>query len=341
MACFLGFFLWVDKIMSAFVNVLMCTYNGEKYIRQQLDSILDQSYEDFCIYVRDDGSTDKTTDIVRDYENMYKGKVVLIDAPKHLGYPDCFWDILERCPKADYYAFSDQDDVWHKDKLVRAVATLNVKQGSHGEHDRANATKIPLLYIHDYDNCDGELNLISHHRLGSTSVLTDMSILFYTYASGFCMVIDNTMRDMLLSLKLIGKAMYHDELCIWLAHFHGEVFYDDSVLTKYRRHEDTVTEYGNGTLTLISNWLRREIFGPEFGYKCSRIRRFLKLENELNQHIGISSCMGEDVKKKWLLLSGGKGAFARYFMRLFYMHRLRPSIGGEIALRLMFLINRR
>ncbi len=326
------------------VNVLMCTYNGEKYIRQQLDSILDQSYRSFCIYVRDDGSTDRTVDIIRDYEEDYPGKVVLVNSPGHLGYPDCFWDILIRCPKADYYAFSDQDDVWHEDKIERAVSMLESDRGRGLNEGQA----CPHLYVHDYDNCDGDLNLISHHELGSTAVLTDMSILFYTYASGFCMVIDNAMRDLLLSMNLIGKAMYHDELCIWLAHFHGEVVYDDSVLTKYRRHENTVTEYGNGTLTLISNWLRREIMGPEFGDKCARIRRFLKMEKKLqrsdkrsladNDH---KSGMSAGLMRDWFLLAGGRRSVSRYFRRLFYPHRLRPSLGGEAALRLMFLFGQR
>ena len=313
----------------------MCTYNGEKYIRQQLDSILGQSYEDFCIYVRDDGSTDKTVDTVRKYEADHPGKVVLVDSPKHLGYPDCFWDILDRCPKADYYAFSDQDDVWHEDKLSRAVAMLEQKADSKAQQSK-DKKSLPLLYIHDYDNCDADLNLISHHRLGSTSVFTDMSILFYTYASGFCMVIDNAMRDMLLSMNLIGKAMYHDELCIWLSHFHGEIVYDDNVLTKYRRHEATVTEYGNGTMTLISNWLRREIFGPEFSHKCARIRTFLRIEKGMGDN-----SIGKDIRKRWILLSGNRINPGRYFKRLLYPHRLRPSFGGEAALRLMFLMNRR
>jgi glycosyltransferase involved in cell wall biosynthesis len=313
----------------------MCTYNGEKYIKQQLDSILNQSHKDFCIYIRDDGSTDATIDIVRDYEKSNPGKVMLVDSPKHLGYPDCFWDILDRCPKADFYAFSDQDDVWHEDKLARAVESLQ----------KENVTARPLLYIHDYDNCNGNLDLISHHVLGSTAILDDYSVLFYTYASGFCMVIDNTMRDLLLSMNLIDKAMYHDELCIWLAHFHGDILYDDSVLTKYRRHESTVTEYGNGVMTLISNWLRREIFGPEFGYKCKRIRTFIKLEKKLmdDGRAGLdrTPSMSKRVMRDWYLLSGGKRNLYRYFARLFYPMRLRPSVGGEVALRLMFLMNRK
>ncbi|WP_156036136.1 glycosyltransferase [Butyrivibrio sp. AE3004] len=319
------------------VNVLMCTYNGEKYLGAQLDSIINQSYKDLVIYVRDDGSTDNTAEIIRGYEKEYPGKVVFVKTEEHLGYPDCFWDILKKCPTADYYAFSDQDDVWETNKIERAVEYMACKGRSLS------------LYIHDYDNCNGNLELISHHAIGDISLLTDRSILFYTYASGFCMVIDNNMRDMLNSLSLIGKAMYHDEICIWLAHFYGKTLYDDATLTKYRRHESTVTEYGNGIIKLISNWLRREILGREFGDKCKRIKHFLAIKDDVEKYIAAGKYRFDtsDIKKfpvktyrEWSLLSGNNDRLGGYLKRLFYPHRLRPTIGGELALRILFLLNR-
>ncbi len=328
------------------VNILMCIYNGERFLREQIDSIMGQTYKDFCLFIRDDGSSDSTVKIALEYAAKYPGKVVLMDSPEHLGYPDCFWDILKRCPRADLYAFSDQDDVWDDRKLERAVRAFSEDQGEREiepESDHVGSAMgqkkaLPVLFIHDYDNCSGSLKFMSHHRLGDVSVLTDRSILFYTYASGFCMVINNAMRDMLGAMDLMGHGMYHDELCIWLAHFHGRILYDDESLTKYRRHESTVTEYGNGVFTLISNWLRREILGPEFGYKCQRIRTFLKMDKALGDKV--NGRMSGKIRRNWFLLSGGNMTLARYFKRLMYPRRLRPSLGGELALRLMFLLGR-
>ncbi len=172
----------------------------------------------------------------------------------------------------------------------------------------------PALFIHDYDNCDENLNVISKHELGDTSVLNDMSILFYTYASGFCMAINNSMRDLCLSQQPMGKGLYHDEWCIWNAHFYGKVVYSSKILTKYRRHSNTFTEYGNGISTLISNWIRREITGPEFDQKCDRIQEFTWIAREQ---------MPGDVNHKWQLLSK-KGSKLK---RIFYPHRLRPTWG--------------
>ncbi len=77
-----------------------------------------------------------------------------------------------------------------------------------------------------------------------------MSILFYTYASGFCMAINNSMRDFCLSQQPMGKGLYHDEWCIWNAHFYGKVVYSSKILTKYRRHSNTLQSMATVSLLL-------------------------------------------------------------------------------------------
>ncbi len=295
------------------ISVLLCTYNGERYLREQMDSLMNQTYENLKVYVRDDKSTDSTLEIIDEYVRMYPGKVILMDS-SHVGYPDCFWKLLEDVPKSDYYAFCDQDDVWMKEKAASAVM-----------HLEDVADDKPGLFIHDYQNCDGDLNVMSEHKLGSVSKLNDMNILFYTYASGFCMAINNAMRDLCLSQKPVGKGLYHDEWIIWNAHFYGTIVNDSRMLTKYRRHENTFTEYGNGVGVLITNWLKREITGPEFNQKCNRIKEYTWTAREQ---------MPQKTNATWQMLSGKGGRFKRFF----YMYRLRPTWGGELALRLLFLI---
>lgn len=303
----------------------MCTNNGERYLREQLDSILAQTYTDWRLYIRDDNSTDNTGDIVREYVSGHPDKIYEVHALEHLGYPDCFWDILKRCPEADHYAFCDQDDVWMNNRLESAVNRLSSQPSINS----------PVLYIHDYENCDRNLNVMSVHRLGSVDVLTDRSILFYVYASGFCMIINQEMRKVLNGLALIGKTMYHDELCIWIAHFFGNIVYDERILVKYRRHEATVTKYGNGIRILISNWACLEIHGNEFDGKCERIRLFLELCEDID-----NESISPGTRDEWLFLSGTCKNVPGYFKRLFYHHRLKSTKGGELALRLLFLLNK-
>ena len=257
------------------INILMCTYNGEKYLRRQIDSILCQTYKDFCLFIRDDGSDDEIIEIIEEYRERYTKLIKVIEDEHHLGYPDCFWNLLGNCDSADLYAFCDQDDIWRKDKLECAVRAYEAFYKKDSIYGSCPPEAIPTLYIHEYLNCDKNLHTMSRHHLGGTNALTDMSILFYTYASGFSMVINDAMRRAINGADIMGHDMYHDELCIWIAHFYGKIIYDKRVLAKYRRHEATETKYGNGIPTLIDNYIKRELAGDYFTAKCKRVHIIL------------------------------------------------------------------
>lgn len=116
--------------------VLLSTYNGEQYINQQLQSILNQTIKrHVTIIVRDDGSTDKTIDIIKKIQKDHNNIILLTG--KNIGLVQSFFLLLNYGikKKYDYLAFSDQDDYWLPDKLARAVNLLN-KENSN----------LPLLY---------------------------------------------------------------------------------------------------------------------------------------------------------------------------------------------------
>lgn len=101
------------------IAVLLSSYNGEKYIKEQINSILSQRGVEVFLIVRDDGSTDKTVDILRSY-----GEGISFYTGKNIGVRASFFDLIKNAPDADFYAFSDQDDVWLPEKLYRACALL-------------------------------------------------------------------------------------------------------------------------------------------------------------------------------------------------------------------------
>lgn len=101
------------------VIVLLASYNGEKYLRDQLDSLINQTYKNIDVYIRDDNSTDKTMDIINEYcgKSINGINFIKVDSlGRNLGYPDCFWEILKNVPRAKYYCFCDQDDYWLPEK---------------------------------------------------------------------------------------------------------------------------------------------------------------------------------------------------------------------------------
>ena len=99
------------------IAILMSTYNGERYLREQIDSLLNQTYKDWKLYIRDDGSTDETISIIESYVNDYPDLIVLLkDDLGNLGSARSFMRILS-VVDADYYMFCDQDDVWLPNKV--------------------------------------------------------------------------------------------------------------------------------------------------------------------------------------------------------------------------------
>ena len=105
------------------IQILLSTYNGEKFLRQQLDSYLNmEEFERCCVLIRDDGSTDGTISILKNYENRKNFKIAY---GKNLGVLGSYqWLIQNSDPTCSYFAFSDQDDIWKQDKVKKALAQL-------------------------------------------------------------------------------------------------------------------------------------------------------------------------------------------------------------------------
>ena len=102
------------------VAILLAAYNGSRFIREQLDSILGQTFADFTLYVRDDGSSDDTVRIVRSYVERDDRVCLLEDPVLHRGSSGSFFAMLDAVD-SELYMFSDQDDVWQPEKISRSV----------------------------------------------------------------------------------------------------------------------------------------------------------------------------------------------------------------------------
>ena len=106
----------MEQIKVKDIAILMATYNGEKYLGEQIDSFLSQTSHQWHLFVHDDGSTDGTIVILNDYVSKYPEQITLLDYPPQGGALQNFMSLLEKV-EADYYMFSDQDDVWHPTKV--------------------------------------------------------------------------------------------------------------------------------------------------------------------------------------------------------------------------------
>ena len=109
------------------LHILMSTYNGERYLAQQIESIIAQTYTDWCLFIRDDGSKDGTKQILDAYAVKDKRITVLRDT-ENVGACRSFERLLEQCGGAGYYAFADQDDVWDADKLEICMQVIRAQE---------------------------------------------------------------------------------------------------------------------------------------------------------------------------------------------------------------------
>ena len=104
---------------KACVDILLATYNGEKYLKPQLDSILKQTYSNFRLLISDDDSSDKTKEILKEYAKKDK-RIILYFQEKNLGVIKNFEFLLKNVEN-EYYMFSDQDDIWKEDKIEKSI----------------------------------------------------------------------------------------------------------------------------------------------------------------------------------------------------------------------------
>ncbi len=105
------------------IAILMATYNGETFLQEQIDSVLAQTYENWHLYIHDDGSMDKTPEIINRYAQQHPQRITVLKYPPQGGACKNFMSLLEHV-EADYYMFCDQDDIWHRDKIELSMLSM-------------------------------------------------------------------------------------------------------------------------------------------------------------------------------------------------------------------------
>jgi len=168
------------------VEVLLAAYNGAEFIGEQIESILAQSYQDFTILVRDDGSTDGTVDIVKGYISKHPDKIRLVEDSRQGGSAARNFFLLMQSASADYVMFSDQDDVWLSDKIKISIDEMEMVESQIGRDK-------PVLVFADYEAVDSELNSLGldESKNQIAAYKTDLRhLLVQNYVTG-CLVMAN------------------------------------------------------------------------------------------------------------------------------------------------------
>jgi len=237
------------------VQVLMSTYNGSRYLRQQIESILLQRGVDILLLIRDDGSCDQTCAMLRNYERKYKNITVYTGEQK--GAAGSFFDLLQHADESvDYYAFSDQDDVWKPNKLLRAVCLLEKEES--GNH--------PLLYASKviYASKDLKSQQIITYKIKKLPAFGNALM------ENICMGCTEVFNRQLLILArdhLPASGMMHDWWMYLTAAYFGKVLYDQHAYLLYRQH-------GKNEIGMQNHWSKRWL---------NRIRNLKQMHHKLSR----------------------------------------------------------
>ena len=199
------------------VSIVVCTYNGEKYIREQVDSLIAQTYPIHEIIIQDDGSTDNTWTIVEELVAKYPTIIKGIRNEHNLGWNQNFYAAIMNTT-GDYIACCDQDDYWMPDKIERQVQEIGNK----------------LLHVcSSYLWKNGELT----PRINHTTTLENMS-LYFAYC-GHQFLMKNDMKKYIPLGQRIDMA--HDRFLSLVAQYLNSITVSDALLVKWRRHETNTT----------------------------------------------------------------------------------------------------
>lgn len=298
------------------VAVLLATYNGAAYVLEFLDSLRAQTFKNFTVYVRDDGSTDATVKLLQSYDRFLAFH--LIPSVKRLGPAQGFLSILEFAgSQFDFYFFADQDDYWYPDKIERAIAALT-------PHRQQVA-----LYCSRLEYVDENLEHLKYSPI--PRVISLENAVVQNVATGCTVAITSRTRTQVLAADPFGFIMHDWWLYLYSAAF-GVVIYDPLPSIKYRQHG------GNsiGAAIGVVDDMRRRLI--RFKRREGGVHH---LSSQINAFL---TCYGKELNGQQLdlltaIVEGKRSLVARVRMAL-RPSFVRQSAFDTFVLRLLFLFGR-
>ena len=234
------------------IDILLSTYNGERYLKEQLDSLLGQTYKEFRILIRDDCSNDNTRSILESYKNKNEEKINLF-FEDNIGPKKSFLNLLKKS-NSDYIMFCDQDDIWDQNKLQIMYDVIKTRNN------------VPTLLFCDLKVVDENLNVICDSFYDYQKIDRYKTSFFElnkkAVIPGCVMMLNRKLKDLVI-WKDANNITMHDSYISYIASYFGEIVYIDKKLNLYRQHgQNTVGAKENS----LSFYAKRIL-----NYKCADV----------------------------------------------------------------------
>lgn len=299
-----------DKVL-----VLMSVYNGEKYISEQIESLINQNNISVDLLIRDDGSNDLTYDIIKKYKDKISIKYYSGENKKSAL---SFLDLIDMASGYKYYAFCDQDDVWKNDKLFRAIKCIKELENSERY----------ILYCSNYQLVDAKMNLLSDNGHVTTTKVNES--LVSSCCTG-CTVVFNDNLLQKIKNNIPNVIVMHDDwvhkVCLALG---GKVYYDNYKSLFYRQHGNNVDGGVHTFKSKIRNFIKR--FKSKDCIRSNQLKEIYRIYN---------NDMTKEIKKMYedIIDYRNKNFFKRIKLAFFSNYRTkykRLNIGFKLAILLKY-----
>lgn len=245
------------------IAVLLSTYNGEKFLVEQLDSLLAQSYKDFILVVRDDGSRDKTVSILESYAGDHSGRIRLLPRDgENKGASGGFAFLVDYVLKnkeslglpSAYMMFCDQDDTWYPQKIEKQLALM---LSTEAENDSA----LPILIHSDLEVVSEQNTVIARSLINYQGLEIDRNsfpnLIISNLVTGCTALINESLAEK--ALPVPENAIMHDWWLALVATAFGKLVYLDTPLVHYRQHGNNTIgakEFTKVSVVSMSLWRR-------------------------------------------------------------------------------------
>ena len=229
--------------MNELITILLATYNGEKYIETQIESLLSQTYTNWRLIIRDDNSTDNTPTLLEKYQQQYPDKITILPAAANLGSILNFNALLTFAHDAKYIMFCDQDDCWLPDKIAVTYSKMGALEKEYG-------TNHPVMVFTNFQYVNEEMQIIESKKDFEINTIQNFGfphLLAQNPVYGCTTIMNRALVDKIASIP--AQAENHDHWAALVAAAFGKLYYLNTKTILYRQHSKNISgSFDNDTL---------------------------------------------------------------------------------------------